>query len=282
VSVDLGTMYRATLLDVRDQSGSPVQPTGLTFTVTPPDQSILAPITPVLALGPLGTVNYYADYLTAQEGLHRGSWAGTVPTITKTDYFNVTSYRAIVGLDEVKDHLGILDTRVDEKLRGVIASATNLVEEKCGTCVIRTFTDEWVSPGDRFSIRLIHGPLPTKDSVASIKSIYPGGPQWLTANLVANPDSGICWTVNQMGFYYGPWLATYTAGRRVIAPGLINGCKEIIWDAWATYRNVTADEEEPSLSEVGSFEQQLAIPHDYRIPVRALEFLEPYFMPGFA
>jgi hypothetical protein len=282
MSVDVGTVYRATLLDVRDGSGNPVQPTGLTFTVLPPDQSIVAPITPVLDLGPMGQVSYHADYLTAQEGLHRGGWAGTVPNITKTDYFNADAYRAIVSLDEIKDHLAIGDTRFDDKLRAVIGAATKLVEDHCGTCVQRTFTDDWITAGDREVLRLTHGPLPTTDSVSLIKSVYGGSPSWAAADLIVNADAGTVRTRNMMGFYYGPWLATYAAGRRVIPPDILQGCREIIWDLWAIYRGTTADQEDPTLEEVGLFEQTLAIPSDYRMPVRALRFLEPHYMPGFA
>jgi Phage gp6-like head-tail connector protein len=282
VAVDLGTMYRATLLDVRGMDGNPLAPASLTYTVTPPDQSVVAPITPTEDVGTDGTVNYYADYLTLQEGLHRGQWAGTVPNVTRTDYFNVTGYRAMVGLDEVKDHLGIHDTSEDDKLRQVIAGATGLVEQKVGTCVQRTVTDEWIPGREREIVRLMAAPLPTAASVTSIRSVYSGGPSWAAADLLVNPGLGTCWTANMMGFYYGPWLATYAAGRRVIEPAIILGCQEVIWDLWAIKRGVDYDSDEPTLSEVASFESTLAIPQNYRMPIRALEFLDPYTMPGFA
>ncbi len=85
-----------------------------------------------------------------------------------------------------------------------------------------------------------------------------------------------------MGFYYGPWLATYSAGRKIIQPDILNGYQEIMWDLWAIKRNVTADQEDPTFAEVASFEASLAIPANYRIPIRALAFLEPHYMPGFA
>jgi len=282
VSVDLGTLYRATLLDVRDAAGNPVQPTGLTFTVTPPDQSVVAPITPTLSMGAMGQVNYYADYLTAQEGLHRGQWAGAVPNITKTDYFNVTSYRALLSLDDVKADMGIHDTRHDDTLRAVIAGATGLVEEKCGTCVFRQVTNEFIGGGSLEVMRLPSGPLPDANGPITITSAYSGGPTWHVADLVVNPKAATLRTRNMINFYYGPWLATYPAGRRIMPPGIIEGCQEIVWDVWAIKRGVDYDQEDPSLSEVASFEQQLAIPLNYRIPVRALAMLDPFTMPGFA
>jgi Phage gp6-like head-tail connector protein len=282
MAVDLGTLYRATLLDVRDETGEPVEPGSISYTVLPPDQSELSPITPVLDPGPMGEINYHADYLTTQEGLHRGTWSGTVPNVTRVDYFNVTSYRALVALDEVKDHLGIRDAAQDAKLRQVIAGATALTEQKVGTCIIRTVTDEWIPGQDRQVIRLTAAPLPDKTSVTSIKSIYSGGPAWQAADLKINPDAGTCWTAAMTGFWWGPWLATYTAGRRVIPPDIISGCQEIIWDLWAVKRGVDYDSDEPTLQEVAAFESTLAIPQNYRLPIRALEFLDPYTMPGFA
>jgi len=277
VSTDLGSLYRATIAAIMDSAGNLVNPSTVTFTVTLPDQTTSA-VTPVND----STGYYHADYLTFQEGLHRGQWATTSPVITLTDYFNVTSYRSLVGLDEVKAHLAINDTRRDNALRSLMAAATGLVEEKCGTCVIRTITGDWITAGDRPVIRLAHAPLPSTASVTSIASVYNGGPSWLTADLLVNKDTGTCWTANQQGFYYGPWRATYTAGRTIIPEGIISGCKEIIWDIWATQRGITGDEEDPSFSEVGAFESTLAIPQNYRLPIRALEFLDPHTMPGFA
>ena len=103
---------------------------------------------------------------------------------------------------------------------------TALIERHIGTCVTKTVTGEWV-PGDvRTSIRLAEAPVL---SVASVASVYPQGPAWTTADLIVNPAAGTVRLASLLPMWFGPWKATYTAGRAEIPPDVIEGAKAALY-----------------------------------------------------
>jgi hypothetical protein len=84
-----------------------------------------------------------------------------------------------------------------------------------------------------------------------------------------------------MGFYFGPWVATYKAGRRIIPVGVVMAVKEIVFDLWATQRMPLADQLEPGLEETATYEATM--PPGYDIPPHAKALLAGVGeMPGFA
>jgi hypothetical protein len=84
------------------------------------------------------------------------------------------------------------------------------------------------------------------------------------------------------GFWLGPWLATYTAGRTVIPQRVVLAVKEIIWDLWAPVRGLQSDQQEPGLEETSQFDYQLGMLPNYTMPVHARALLEEEASPGFA
>lgn len=276
MSVDLGAVYRASLA-VKDASGAPANAAGVTLTVTTPDQ-VMTPVSPVNP--PAVTGLYIWDYQTAQSGLHEFDWVTTGPGTAQTDYVNVRKFRALSSLAEARDYLAQGDTSRDQPIRWAMAAATRLTERIVGTCVIRTFTGEWIGGGWKDVIGLQHGPLPSEASVTSVTSVWAGGPSWVNSDLMVNPEAATIRLRSFLPFWFGPWKVTYAGGRAEIPEDIIEGYKEILWDLWATQRGSLTDQQEPGLAEVTQFEQ--GIPAGYRVPGRALEFLESERRPGFA
>lgn len=287
MSYDTGQVYRAVLL-CTDAAGLPVNPTSVTLAVSAPPDLTTAPT--VLTGGQLtntvtGTFTY--DWLLATPGLHRFSWTTTGPGIAQTDFVSARAYASVLSLAEARNWLNVSDTRLDPVIRALSGVATRLAERVCGTLVTRTFTDDFVDGTYKRMLRLPHGPALTNSSVSQIKSIYApnGGPTWTTPDLYVNPTAGTVRLNSQLDFWYGPWLATYTAGRAEITQDIEQGVKEILYDLYATQRNMLGDTTEPDLAASEQFElaaAQVAGLPGYRIPPRALGYLAAEQQPGFA
>jgi hypothetical protein len=278
MSIDVGSVYPAAFL-VTDDQGRPVNPATATLFVT---VGLDAPVSVPVQLPPTVTGLLAADFATVKEGLHQFSWATTGPVSVGSDYVNVRAYRSVLSLAESRDHLGYTDSRHDDKIRLLAAAATKLTEGVVGTCVIRTFTSDWIGgAGNRDVLQLTHRPLPSATCVTSVRSVYTniGGPSWGAADLIVNPDAGTIRTISQLPFWYGPWLADYQAGRIVIGENIVNGTKEILWDLFATQRSLFADVEQPDAEQIATIES--LIPAGYEMPRKALEQLEPDRMPAF-
>ena len=274
MSTDVGTYYRSTLT-VYDDVGALATPATFACTVTLPDQTIAVVTAAVDSEGVL-----HADYLMTDEGLHKFVWATTAPITSKTDYENATVFRSVVGLGEVRAFLHLSDTSGDEILRQLMGATTELIEEIVGTCVIHTITDEHIPGTSRGSIRLPKGPLPDRNGPITITSEYPGGPSWDETSLLIYPDSGVVEPNNFLPFWWGPWRATYTAGRYIIPQRVVLAAKEIIYDLWSSQRGLLNDPLMPDMS----LEQRMesAMPPGYTIPSHAKGMLDSESMPGFA
>lgn len=269
----VGSAFQATFA-VYDTDSVLTDPTEITLTITLPDQTTVTP-TPVH--DSMGTYHY--DYTFAAEGLHKFSWLAIDPAAQKTDYANAAEWRSVIGIDEAKDfvHFGTGD---DESiLLQILAAATELAEGIVGICVPKRYVNQRVPGTDRAVIRLPNAPLLSDQSIESITSVWTGGPSWVTADLIAYPDSATCESADMIPFWLGPWKATYTAGRTVISESIQLAVKEIILDLWAMHRPYGADELEPGPEATARWEQMLA---SYQIPPHAKVLLEAEELPGFA
>lgn len=273
MSVEVGSQYRMTMT-VRDATGALVDSSTQTAIATLPDQSTSALSVVHDSLG-----TYHADYTGVQEGLHKLVGTTTGPVTYKTDYVNFNVFRSVIGIDEARLYVGYTEGDRDTIFRAVLASATELAESIVGTCVQRTFTNERISGYQAQVLRMPRGPLPTDTSIASITSVWPGGPTWVTADMIIYPDSGTVELASMIPFYMGPWKATYTAGRLVVSEKIQLAVKEIIYDLWSTQRPYGADSFEPGPEDTARFEQMLA---SYDIPPHAKALLESEAQPGFA
>jgi hypothetical protein len=276
MSYETGSLYRAAF-SVTDLTGAPVDPASEVLTVTLPDQTTATP-----AVTHDGVGAFHADYLLSQDGLYRFALTTVSPARVYTEYVSAAAWRSIVATADVKAFINDIDPDDDSQdpiLRKVMAAATESVENLVGTCVPRLFTNERVAGFQKQVIRLPHAPLLTDTSIASITSVFPGGPAWVTADLIAYPDSATCETVSRMPFWWGPWKATYTSGRTVIPESIQLAVQEIIFDLWSIHRLDGSGELEPGPEDTARFEQMLTT---YQVPQHARMLLAPYEMPGFA
>lgn len=273
MSVEVGSLYRSTLT-VTDALGNPATPATKVLTVTLPDQTTA---TPTVTTDTANT--FHVDYPITQEGQHKFVWSTTGPQTSRTDYVNANAFRSIVGIDEVRQYISYTTTEKDSILRAIMASATDLAEGIVGSCVQRRFVNEIVSGYSAQVIRLPHAPLPTSAAVETITSVWPGGPSWVTADVIAYPASGTVEARSMIPFWFGPWQVTYTAGRLVIPERIQLAVKEIIYDMWALQRPFGVDSYELGPDETARYEATLA---QYDIPPHAKSLLEKEAQPGFA
>lgn len=270
--IDLGQVYEATL-SVTDASGAPANPSAATLTITLPDGTT---VTPAVTLPPAVTGLLAVDYPTVQAGLHKAAWVTSGPATAAVDYFSVRQYVSIISLAEAKEHLNkkLGASAADGELRRFMMAATEVIESKAGTCVMRPITGEFI-PGDwRRLIRLPSAPVPTAASVTSVASLRAGGPSWLPADLIVNPRAGTCQTADRRGFWGGPWQWSGTAGRPVVPERLEHAVKEQLRHLWETQRGA----QPPHLLQ-GDEAFTTSAGWTFSVPRRVLELLEPDIIP---
>jgi hypothetical protein len=270
---DAGSVYPATLA-ITDATGSPVNPSTATLTITLPDQTTQ---TPAITLPPAttGLLVYNFASSASLPGLYKFAWATTGPVVNKTDYVSFRSFVSAISLQDARDRLGLKTTANDEKLRTYMAAATREVEKITGTLVPRVFTDDWIPGTYRDVLRVPHGPILNASAVTSLASVYPFGPSWSGSQLIVNPYPGIIRLSGLIPFWYGPWKATYTAGVTEIPEPVAEGIKEVVFDLWSSQRGMRTDITEAAAADT------LQVPPYYRLPPRALEFIKGYELPGF-
>jgi hypothetical protein len=272
VSIQVGGIYRSSIV-VKDSTGALATPASSTFTVTRPDQTTVTVAATVDSVG-----NLHADFTMAMEGLHRFDWVTTGPVTSQTDYESAILYRSVVGLNQMRTYLQLSDTSRDPVLKGFMHVATSMAENIVGTCVVRTVTSQHIPGTAKTVLRLPDAPL---ISVTSIASVWTGGPQWVTADLMVYADSGVIEPVNMLGFWYGPWTATYVAGRAVVSQRIVLAVQEIVADLWASQRGLINDALTPDMSGEALIEAQ--VPSGYTMPAHARAMLKRAgAQPGFA
>jgi hypothetical protein len=276
VSIDLGSVKRSVWL-CKDATGALVNPSSATATVT---VGLDAPVTVPVTLPPATAGTLIADYLTAKPGLHRINWLTAGPVTAGADYFNVRQYISLFGLDEARDYLGYPDGVKDTAIRLLSAAATKLAEQIVGTCVIRSYTGQWINGAARSVLQIPHRPLPAPSAVTKIASVYSAGTAWGPPDLIVNEFAGTCRLASWRDFWYGPWRADYQAGRIEIGENIVNGTKDILWDLFTSQRAMFADTAaSPTLEEEALVES--VIPAGYALPAHAAEQLEPSRLAAF-
>jgi hypothetical protein len=274
MSYEVGSLYRTTLA-VRDANGNLTDPATQVLTVTLPDQTTGTP-----SIVHDSTGNFHVDYAFPMEGLYRLTWTTTGPVTQRTDYVNAAMWRSILGIDETKVFINDSDADKDPILRQILSAALEEAEKIVGVCVPRRFVDERIPGSEKQVLRMPHGPLPDENAVETITSVYPGGPSWTSDQLIVYPDSGTVEVSSLwVPFWYGPWKATYTAGRRVVSESIQLAVKEMVYDMWSIQRPYGANALEPGPEDTARWEQMIA---SYQIPPHAKALLGGEEQPGFA
>lgn len=284
MSTDVGGTYRSTM-EVYNDVGVLTEPATKACTITLPDQTTTSGT--IISDG-AGTL--YCDYVVAHEGIHRFDWVTTVPTTSKTDYENGILYRSVLGLGEMRNHLRITDTTRDEILRGLMMTATTMAERIVGTTVPKPIVDEIIPGYNKPTLRLLSAPilyLPTTIMGVTtytdidIVSVWDGGPTWDETSVYVYPEYGIIEPKNFIGFWYGPWKATYTAGRSVIDTRIIQAVKMMVMDMWAPLRGMLDDSLVPDALEQAEIISRLTSSYEMN-PAAKRMLQSTTLIPGFA
>jgi hypothetical protein len=261
-----GQVYEATLT-IRDQTGAP---SSAALAITKPDGTLEDPAPTPGAGSQVGAdwvITY--DYTLPSAGQFRFTWSTAGPgTAPAPDVVNVREFISLTGLTEAKNHLNITTTADDDELLNFMMAATELVESKAGTCVVRAITDEWVSGTTRRILRLPSGPVPASDSVTSVTSVRPDGPTWAAADLVVNPAAGTVYRADGLPFWGGPWRWTGTAGRAIIPERVLQADKEQLRHLWENQRGSSPV---PQLAGEEMFTTSAG--WSFSVPLRVIELL---------
>lgn len=223
------------------------------------------PVTPTSGPG-----SYEIDHPAPVAGTYRGKWIATGNNAgVDLQVFNVddvVSFAPLVGLDEVKDHLGIDQASMvsDEELWRMAAAASQRVEDETRLWHRETVT-ETLNPGYRLVV--------SKQPVVSITSITQAG------NIT--PATG--YELGRGGliraFPYGscPWptglglvTVVYEAGETVV-PSAVRDAVLV------TVKGIFRSQRGPSrLGRTGGSVEETLAPIPYVLPLGALELLKPY------
>jgi hypothetical protein len=265
---------------------SPTAPAAATLVISRPDG------TTVTESGPWdwtdngdGTWTTIFIYLLAAPGLHSFSWVTTGPaTAPLPDWINVRAYVSMVSMAEIFDHLNKSKTSKNpastdaDELSGFIMAATELVENKAGYCVQRTFTGRTDHARLDQAMEIVIAARPLI-AVQRVASTYAGGPVW---DNVANPgvlavdaEAGIVYQPALFPFWWGPWDWQVTAGRPVIPERLIYASKEQVRHLWETQRGGMP----PTILQ-GEQEFTSTTGFTFTVPRRVLEALEQDMVPS--
>lgn len=293
MAYDVGQTYQTTI-DVTDTStGEPANPDQAVLTVSwwnaAGQQTSVFALNPTAGQGqlpapdPVGHLAF--NWTFTEAALYKFAWATTGPgavSAASSDYQSCREYIAALSLAEAASWVGVADKTQMPKLRGAVALATRLVEKITGPTVPRLYTNDWISGVSKPVIKVPHPPLVSANAVLSVASTYDGGPTWSgvqPGDIIVNPRAGTLRLRSGMDWWYGPWLATYTAGRAEVTDDIEGGVKETLWDLWSTQRYIFGDTQEPSYEDVATLEARL--PPGWALPARAMEMLAGETMPGF-
>lgn len=212
-----------------DASGDPADATTVTLRVTLPDGTTTDP-TPTNPPATPGQYTY--AYVSTQYGRHVVRWVftGGVPDQAYADVVNVadSSWPALVGLTEVKDHINETGTEHDDELRGFILSASQVAESITGPIARRT-VEETFSGGDRV-ILLTHSP------VLSVTSVTENGETVDTADYYVDPDGLLTRATDYAASRWATGVdnivVIYQAGRTAVPYAVIEATKDLIKVNW--------------------------------------------------
>lgn len=213
---DLGDTLRFKA-DLTDGSGTLINATAVTLTITLPDGTTTSP---VVGTTPSTTGKYYYDYSPLQLGRYLGHWQFTVAggaTTAHDNSFDVDSL-PLITTDEAVRHLragGIITSDDDlEQLQWLCMVAKDAVERDLGRVTTRRVVVESYDGGDR-SIILRQTP------VLSVTSLTEGGvtvsPVYGYVLRILADGGGIVERGSQQvpqGFWWGRQnvVVTYVAG----------------------------------------------------------------------
>lgn len=275
---DLGDVV-ALGVTIKDANGNPANATNVVATITQPDGSTVLPTVVNSATG-----LYDINFTPTQFGRYTIRWVATGANASAyADDFTVRDYTkmGIVSLDEVKAHLNISTSALDEELRRFIDAGSDLAENYCGLILGRETIANELHNGNT-DVIVLRNPR-----AISITSVYENGTLLTASDYTLDPSGQRLFRVTSGTFnnpnYFGIWApgvnavrVTYVAGFTNPPPSAKQGVLEIIRHLWQTQRgtnnvltrNQTGDDFLPTAT--------------FSLPRRAMELLDPISLPGIA
>lgn len=275
---DLGDVV-ALGVTIKDSAGNPANATNVVATITQPDGSTVLPTVVNTATG-----LYDINFTPTQFGRYTIRWVATGANASAyADDFTVRDYTkmGIVSLDEVKAHLNISTSALDEEIRRFIDAASDLAENYVGCVLGRETIASELHNGNTDVLVLRH------PRAISVTSVYERGTLLSASDYTLDPNGQRLYRVTSGTFnnpnYFGVWApgvnaisVTYVAGFTNPPPSAKQGVLEIIRHLWQTQRgstnvltrNQTGDDFLPTAT--------------FSLPRRAMELLDPISLPGIA
>jgi hypothetical protein len=254
---------------VTDENKAPLDVTGATFTLTPPDGSAAV----VRTGGQVGHPEqgrYTLDWDTTGKVIGRWEWifTGTVPAVAYgPDTFEVAASigAPIVGVADARAHLGLTSTTSDLELLGFLNTASDACEAFTRQCWRRaTYTAERHYCDDGHAIFLRHSP------VASVAEVKVNGAVVDAAGYAVSPAGDMLYRM--AGYYRTAWECgiidvTYTVAPQSIPHTITHGVREMARHLWETQRGPTIARQGPDDEWVPGVA--------YSIPRRVAELWQP-------
>jgi len=261
---DLGDVATFTF-KVTDSTGAAANATTVVATITLPDATT---VTPTVTNPATGT--YTATYTPTLIGRHGVRFVATGTNATaQTDVFDVRDpyLLPLIGLAETKDHLNIpmTTTNLDEELRRMIDTATEMVETYCGR-YFRRQTVTTTPAGGEFYYLL-------RPPVLSITSVVIDGTTLSSSAYRVNSASGVLQLVTTTGIYVDSMSVTYVAGYANPPEPVRHATILLTAHLYETQRGKlgrqrTSEDFQPGLA--------------FTLPNRVSEILDQYRIGGFA
>jgi hypothetical protein len=266
--VDAGALYRA-VYSVVSETGALINATTVTLSIFLPDGT---PVTPVAMVND-STGKYHYDFLTTVAGRHTGTIVSTIPTTARGFSFEVTPILAstIVSLTDQKNYLGMSLTRTtsDTELLDFMRVATVIIENKVGSVVTRTITDEFQPTGDSLWLKN----LPVIGNPTLITPWLTTGIGYNVAAVRTDSESGRVTNMSGLPFLGGPFAVTYKSGRTVVPANLSLAAKQAVKYMWETQRGgmvmvgVRSGEAQEMFNIAG---------REYVVPRRVMSAIQPH------
>ena len=238
-------------VNITDATGALANATSVTLTIILPDGTTFSAgtITPTST----GVYNYpYGP--TTQAGRHLGEWTATGTDASgQSQSYTVLPIAPVVTVGEVKAHLALVGTNMDDEIAAFIAAAVPILEGLCGPIIPRVVSLESHDAG-AMHIWTDFTPL---ISVSAVTEMYGYTQFTLTAQTIGTPSDNFGYTIDdlregritrrgvgnvalpfglitsaQQVTGVGSVLISYTAGRATPSENVRFALKELIKYLW--------------------------------------------------
>ena len=275
-TIDLGDQLPSLSLQVLNFAGALAPAASVVLTLALPDGTN---VTPTVTTPSTGV--YSATYTTVQAGRHTGRWVITTITggaaqeiyVDTWDVDDTAALSPIVGLADVKAHLGITSPATDDRLRAYALLASQMVERHTRRTYRRRTVIE-LHDGGTDTIILRQSPVQSVTSVTVSGTLVP------TTDYTPELNAGLVLRNATVGAAY--WVGgaqnvsvVYVVGAAVVPWHVRQGCLELIRHLWDSQRGGYSIPKQQGAGDTWDPRQ------GYSVPRRVAELLDSEIGPGF-